>query len=276
MNLHNDKSSFLNSKTKIFPRLTIAVLMIPVFFSGLIVLTITSQGIPYIKEALQSEEVLFSLRTSLCTASISTLLCLLIAIPSAYALSRTEFPFKKIVNLVIELPLSLPNIVLGLSLLIIFSSDTGKLLKEIGFRVIFDVKGIIVAQTVINLPFVIRIIKTEFLSIDARMEFIAGTLGASKWRQFSTITLPMSTNTIISAVIIAWSRALGEFGATMMLVGVTRMKTETLPTSIYLGISSGNNETSMATAMILLIVSCCSLIATSLLNKKSHSRGDVR
>lgn len=280
MNLHNRKNNrntgILRSIPKMFSFFSVAALIIPVVFSGLIVFTIAAEGIPYLKEALQSEEVLFSLRMSLCTASISTLICLLIAIPSAYVLSRIEFPFRRIINLMIELPLSLPNLVVGLSLLLIFSSDIGKLLRDMGFRVIFDVKGIIVAQIAINLPIVIRLIRTVFSSIDIRIEFIAGTLGASKFRQFLTITLPMSTNAIISAVVLAWSRALGEFGATLMLVGVTRMKTETLPSAIYLGISTGSNETSMATAVILLIVSCCSLALTSFLNKKSHSRSEVR
>lgn len=276
MNSHSSRTKILRSISKMFPAFSVAILLIPTALSGLIVFTIVAQGIPHLKEALQSEEVLFSLRTSLCTASISTLICFLIAIPSAYALSRTKFPFRRIINMMIELPLSLPNLVLGFSLLIIFSSDVGKMLRDMGFRVIFDVRGIIIAQIAVNLPFVIRLIKTEFSSVDIRMEFIAGTLGASKWQQFLTITLPMSTNAIISAVILAWSRALGEFGATLMLVGVTRMKTETLPSSIYLGISIGNNETSMATAVILLAVSCCSLTATSILNKKSHSRSEAR
>lgn len=276
MNSLKSKTKILSSISKMFPVFSIAVLIIPTVFFGLIVFTIAAEGIPYLKEAMQSEEVLFSLRMSLCTASISTLICLFIAIPSAYALSRIKFPFRKIINLMIELPLSLPNLVVGLSLLLIFSSEGGKFLRDMGFRVIFDVRGIIVAQIAINLPIVIRLIKTVFSSIDIRMEFIAGTLGASKLQQFLTITLPMSTNAIISAVVLAWSRALGEFGATLMLVGVTRMKTETLPSAIYLGISTGSNETSMSTAVILLIVSCCSLTVTSILNKKSHSRSEVR
>ncbi|HCT65457.1 MAG TPA: nitrogen fixation protein NifC [Lachnospiraceae bacterium] len=276
MNLNNLKNIVLRSIAKAFPYFSIAILIISAAFSGIIVFTIVAEGIPHLKEALHSEEVLFSLRTSLFTTSISTIICLLIAIPSAYALARTKFPFCRIISLIVELPLSLPNLVLGLSLLLIFSSNAGKLLRDMGFRVIFDIRGIIVAQVAVILPFVTKLIKTEFSSIDIRMEFIAGTLGASKCMQFLTISLPLSTNAIISAAILAWSRALGEFGAALMLVGVTRMKTETLPSSIYLGISTGSNETAMATAVILLTVSCCSFVATNLLNKKSLSRSEVR
>ena len=259
----------------LFPLLSIVILILATAFLSLIIITIAVLGIPHLIDSLTSAEVLFSLRLSLVTASISTLICILIAVPSAYALTRTAVPFRKLTNIMIELPHSLPYIVLGLSLLLIFSSDLGKYLRDYGFKVIFDMKGIVFAHITVNLPFMLRLIKTAFNDIDIRMEYIAGTLGASKWQRFSTITLPMSRNTIINAAVLAWSRALGEFGATLMLVGLTRMKTETLPGSIYLSISTGENEPAMATSVILLTVSCCSLIVTSLLNRKTHSRNMV-
>lgn len=263
------------SLSKLFTLISIVVLIIVTAFLSLIILTIVVEGISHLIKAMTSAEVCFSLRLSLITASISTLICILLAVPSSYALTRTTVPFRKLANIMIELPLSLPYIVLGLSLLMLFSSDLGKFLRDIGFKVIFNMKGIVIAHVAVNLPFMIRLIKTAFNEVDIRLEHIAGTLGASKFQRFSTITLPMSRNAIINAAILAWSRALGEFGATLMLVGVTRMKTETLPASIYLSISTGENETAMATAAILLTVSCCSLIVTSFLNRKTHSRNKV-
>jgi molybdate transport system permease protein len=272
MKQDNHKKIVSHLTSKMFSLFSITMLIIAITFLGLIVGTIVFGGIGYLKEALESEEILFSLRTSLLTACISTVICLFIGIPSAYALARTRLPFRRVMNIIIELPLSLPYLVLGLSLLMIFSSEAGKFLRDMGLRVIFDMRGIVVAHIAVNLPFVIRLIRTEFSSIDPRMEFIAATLGASKWQQFKTITLPMSTNTIISAAVLAWSRALGEFGATLMLVGVTRMRTETLPSSIYLSISTGDNKIAMATAVILLTVSCFSLTITNLLNRRSYCR----
>lgn len=135
-----------------------------------------------------------------------------------------------------------------------------------GFKVVFDVKGIVIAQFFVNLPFAIRMVRTAFMQLDERLEVIAGMLGASKWKQLVTIILPMSRNAIISMIVLVWSRAIGEFGATLMLVGITRMKTETLPGSIYLSISTGNTDMAMASATIMLVIAVASLLLTNKLN----------
>ena len=96
---------------------------------------------------------------------------------------------------------------------------------------------------------------------------MAQTLGAMPWDVFRTIIVPMCRNQIISAFVLTWARGMGEFGATLMLVGVTRMKTETLPGSIYLSISTGNTETAMATAMIMLLVSAFTLVVANVLDR---------
>ena len=149
---------------------------------------------------------------------------------------------------------------LGFALLLIFSSPFGKALKEAGFAVVFSPTGIVFAQMIVNLPFAIRMMRTAFGGINPRVEFVAQTLGAMPWDVFRTIIVPMCRNQIISTFVLTWARGMGEFGATLMLVGVTRMKTETLPGSIYLSISTGNTETAMATAMIMLLVSALTLV----------------
>ena len=259
-----------------FEILTVIITFIVIIFTTALILAIVLKGIPYLGVAFYSEEVRFSIRLSLYTASIATLICMLLAIPTAYALTRTVFPFKKICQVIIELPLSMPYLVLGLSLLIIFSSDFGKALKELGFRVVFDKNGIIIAQTVVNLPFAIRFIRTAFEEVDERLEFISGSLGATKWERFITITLPLSRNAIISTIILTWSRALGEFGATLMLVGATRMKTETLTTSIYLNLATGDTGASMASATVILIISLLSLFLTNRIGRKNKQENRMK
>lgn len=118
-----------------------------------------------------------------------------------------------------------------------------------------------------NLPFAIRMVRTAFADVNPRMEFVAKTLGAMPGDVFRTIILPQCRNAIISMFVLTWARGMGEFGATLMLVGVTRMKTETLPGSIYLNISTGNNEAAMATAMIMLLLSAATLVVANLLNR---------
>ncbi|MCI8284701.1 MAG: ABC transporter permease subunit [Firmicutes bacterium] len=234
---------------------------------------IVMRGVPYIGEAFRSEEVRFALGLSLRTSLTSTLICMLTGIPAAYALVKTRFAARHLFSVIIELPLSIPNIMLGLSLLLMFSSGIGRALSEHGFRVIFNVNGIIMAHILVNLPFVIRMIKTAFMNVDPKVEIVAGSLGAGRLRTFFLITLPLAKNAVIGAAILAWSRALGEFGATLMLVGATRMKTETLPTSIYLNMATGDTGPAMACAMILLAISGISLMLANFINGEHKKAG---
>jgi len=260
----------------LFEIITIVITVIVISFTSVLIVAIVLKGLPYLGQAFYSEEVQFAVKMSLFTASISTIICMALAIPTAYALTRTAFPFKKLCQMIIELPLSMPYLVLGLSLLIIFSSDFGKALKELGFKVVFDKNGIIIAQTVVNLPYVVRFIRTAFEEVDERLEFISGSLGATKWERFITITLPLSKNAIITTIILAWSRGLGEFGATLMLVGATRMKTETLTTSVYLNLATGDTGASMASATIILIISLISLFLTNWIGRKNPQESRMK
>jgi molybdate transport system permease protein len=248
----------------------IVVLFIAAFIASAL-LSVVVGGLPFLPAAIASREVRHAVALSVYTASISTFICVLLSIPSAYALTRTAMPMKKLVQVIMELPLSLPYLVLGLCLLIVFSSDFGKILRELGFRVVFDKNGIIMAQVIVNLPFAVRFMRTAMAEVDIRLEFIAGTLGASRWTRFYTILLPQCRQSLIAMAVLVWSRALGEFGATLMLVGVTRMKTETLPASIYLNISTGDNGMAMASAILILLISAVSLTVTTLLGRKNKS-----
>ena len=254
-------------KHDVFSGVSMAVATVVLLFVGSAIVAIVAGGIAHFGEAVTSAEVLFSLRMSVVTSSISTVLCLVLALPTAYALSRTNMPFKRVAEVLMELTLSLPYILLGFALLLIFSSPFGKALKEAGLAVVFEPAGIVFAQLIVNLPFAIRMVRTAFADVSPRMEFVAKTLGATPGDVFRTIILPQCRNALISTFVLTWARGMGEFGATLMLVGVTRMKTETLPGSIYLSISTGNNETAMATAMIMLLLSAATLVVANLLNR---------
>lgn len=260
-------------KNDIFTSVTIAAALLVIFFIGSAVCAVIISGFPCFAETVRSSEIISALRLSFCTASISTVIVMLLSLPTAYALTRTEMPFKRLSGLMIELTLSLPYILLGLSLLIMFSSPAGKWLKAHGFKVVFAPAGIVMAHILVNLPYAIRLIRTAFEASDRRLEFIAQTLGASPWKCFLTILLPLCRGSIVSTFILTWSRALGEFGATLMLVGVTRFKTETLPGSIYLSISTGNNPTAMATAMLMLVISGVTLFLAQSLGRPMEGRG---
>ena len=248
-------------KRDVFSGIAIAVATVALLFVGSAIFAIVAGGITHFGE------VLFSLRMSVVTSTISTALVMVLAMPTAYALSRTNMPCKRVAEVLMELTLSLPYILLGFALLLIFSSPVGKALKEAGFEVVFEPTGIVFAQLIVNLPFAIRMVRTAFSDVNPRMEFVAKTLGATSGDVFRTIILPQCRNSLISTTVLTWARGMGEFGATLMLVGVTRMKTETLPGSIYLSISTGNNDTAMATAMIMLLLSAATLVIANLLNR---------
>ncbi|MGM9608181.1 MAG: ABC transporter permease [Oscillospiraceae bacterium] len=236
------------------------------------VAVIVFRGLQSLPERIMQAETLFALRLSVKSACISTVLCFVLAVPTAYTLTRTNIPGRRVMETVLELTMSLPYIVLGLSLLILFSSPAGKWLKSAGFPVVFSQNGIIMAQLVVNLPFAVKLSSAAFQSADKKLECVAGLLGASPARQFWTILLPLSRHALISAVILVWSRALGEFGATLMLVGVTRMKTETLPASIYLAVSTNDLDGALASAFILLCISALSLALANTLSGTGRER----
>lgn len=267
MNWYN---TFMKGRFSLFEGIAVLILIFVTAFIAVSLLAVIAGGFSVLRESLFSEEVRFSIKLSLLTSFLSTAVCVFLALPCAYMLTRKHFPGRKLVEVIIEVPLSLPYLVLGLCLLILFSSPPGQFLKEAGFRVVFDPKGIVMAQIMVNLPFVIKMITSAFSGVDQRLEFIAGTLGAGKWKRFQTITLGLCRREILSACILAWSRGMGEFGATLMLVGVTRMVTETLPASIYLNISTGDNDMAMASATILIVISLITLLFTGILEKKSE------
>ena len=156
---------------ELFPALTIIIAIVALLFIGSAVIAIVASGITHFHEALTSAEVMFSLRMSVVTSVISTAICLVLALPTAYALSHTNMPCKRIAGIVMELTLSLPYILLGFALLLIFSSPFGKALKDIGFAVVFQPAGIVFAQLIVNLPFAIRMVRTALDEVNPRMDF---------------------------------------------------------------------------------------------------------
>lgn len=217
--------------------------------------------------SLQSAEIQYAILLSLATALISTLLCIGVALPVSYTLSRSRIPGIRIITVLLNLPIALPPIVAGLALLIFFgNTPVGNALSQLGVDVIFTPFGIIVAQFFVNVPSMIRIFKTTFSSISPRYEHVARTLGCSDAGGFWHVLLPMSRRGIIAGTIITWSKAMGEFGAVLMLAGATRMKTETLPIALFLNMSTGDLELAIGAATILIVIAGITLYCFEVLD----------
>ncbi|MBF0407517.1 MAG: ABC transporter permease [Candidatus Riflebacteria bacterium] len=204
-------------------------------------------------QTLTSERVIFSIILSLKAAIISTLLSIALAVPSGYSLSRYEFPGKRIVDTLLEIPLVVTPVALGAMLLIFFQTRTGEYIQSTFLSFVFEFSGIILAQFLTTVGIAIRTMKNTFDSISPRYEMVACTLGATPLRAFTTVTLPMAKTGILAAAILSFAKSIGEFGATVMLAGAMPMKTETLPVSIFMRLGSADIEG--MTLMILILLS---------------------
>ncbi len=226
-------------------------------------------GMAEMGNSLKSPEIWFAIRLSFLTASISTLMCLLLALPIAYGLERFSFRGQHLIGTVFNIPMALPPIVSGLALLLIFgTTEWGRRLAAYGLKFVFTVNGIILAQFFVNISYLIRLLRSSIADINPRYEFVARTLGCSQWQAFRKVVLPLVRNGLLAGVVTTWSRGLGEFGAALMLAGATRMKTELLPISVYLNLSTGDLDLAMAAASILVVFSLLSLLVFEILGGK--------
>ncbi len=233
------------------------------------------RGLSYVPVCLKSEEVQFAIVLSMKTSFISTLICLILALPTSYFLHIKDIPFKKLIVQIINLPMSLPHLVSGIALLLLFGKMGigNEIYKLFKLDFVFTKQGIILAQVFVNLPLTVNILNTVLSESNDKMVFVARTLGCDSWQAFKYITLPNLRMGIISATVMTWSRALGEFGAVAMLAGSTRMKTEIIPTSIYLNMSTGDVDLAVGIAVILIIISLtCMTVFEVVFNREAKGK----
>ncbi len=207
-------------------------------------------------------ELLYALTLSIGTAGASSSLALIISIPISYYLARREFRGKKLVQTLLLLPLALPPVALGILLFIFFTKSPLGVLINNYLSVVFDVKGLVIAQFAVILPISIRVLASVFSSLNPSYENLALVLGFNRLQALLKVILPMIRNPLISTYALLFSRALGEFGASVMLAGATRFKTETIPIALYLAFNSGDLwltssiilASLLASATLLLII----------------------
>ncbi|MBN2534895.1 MAG: ABC transporter permease subunit [Spirochaetales bacterium] len=201
-----------------------------------------------------SEEIRFAITLSLLSSLISTFLCALVALPTAYFVVRKKSFIFQIIDIIIELPVAFPPLVAGVGLLILLGPFLGNYLAMIGLKFVFTFNGIIISQFFVAVPFAIKMMKATFQEIDVRYEIVGRTLMAYPFQTFFRITLPLAKKGIIGMLSLTWARILGEFGATMMLVGATRFKTETLPNALFLNMTDGNLDMVIATSLVFVFI----------------------
>jgi molybdate transport system permease protein len=181
---------------------------------------------------------------SLSVGLASTLLILPFGIATAWLFARKEWPLKSVLETIVLLPLVMPPVSTGLILLKIFGrrSSVGQWLYDRGVEIVFNWKGVLIAMAVMSFPLLVRSVRTSFSEVNPRFEQIAATLGASSLRIFFVITIPLAYKGIIAGAMLAFSRALGEFGATILLAGNIPGKTQTLSLAIYSFVQLGKDS----------------------------------
>ena len=197
-----------------------------------------------------------ALRVSLVTSTLSTLLAIITGTPLAYALARWPFRGRAWMELLIDLPVVLPPAVAGLALLMAFGRRglLGPALELVGVSIPFTTAAVVLAQAFVSAPLYVRSARIGFAGIDVQLEEAAYTEGANQWQLFRFVMLPLAGRALLSGAILAWTRALGEFGATILFAGNLEGRTQTMPLAIYLGFES-DLSLALALSAILLVVS---------------------
>jgi molybdate transport system permease protein len=221
---------------------------------------VSYSGTAVMAEAIRSPQIHAALWLSLWTSGLTVVIGLLFAIPMGYALSRYRFPGHALVDSMVDLPIILPPLVVGLSLLVFFQSPLGSWIEEAGLHFTFERSGIVLCQLLVSASFGIRAVKLTFDGIDPRVEHVAMTLGCTRAGAFFRVALPMARRGIIVGGILIWTRAFGIFGPLMVFVGAVSMRTEVLPTTVYLEQSVGNIEVALAVSILMLVLATAGLV----------------
>lgn len=194
---------------------------------------------------------------SLKIAGIATCIVLVFGIFLARILARNNFPGKRILEAILMLPLVLPPTVVGFGLLYLFGKNgpVGSLLLHLfDYQIVFTWVGAVIAATVVSFPLMYQSASASFQNYDQNIENAALTMGASKFRVFWTISFPLAWPGLLAGLVLTFARALGEFGATLMIAGYIPNQTETIPLAIYFAVESGNTEAAIFWVISIVLI----------------------
>ena len=237
---------------------------VPAALGGLFVIVplaamITKVDWPRFGELISSPSSVAALRLSLQTSTAATAVCVVLGIPMALVLARTQFPGQRLLRSLTLLPLVLPPVVGGIALLYTFGRRglLGQSLQVLGVQIAFTSMAVVLAQTFVSLPFLVVSLEGTLRSVGRRYETVAATLGAGPTRVLRRVTLPLVLPGLASGAVLAFARSLGEFGATLTFAGSLEGVTRTLPLEIYL---QRESDADAAVALSLVLVAVAILV----------------
>ena len=212
--------------------------------------------------ALTAPETLEALKLSLIASLSATAVALVLGVPLAWVYARVSFPGRDLLRALTTLPMVLPPVVGGIALLLAFGRRglLGSWLDStFGITFPFTTIGVVMAETFVAMPFLILTVEAGLRSMDRRYEEAARALGATRWRVFTRVTLPLIGPSLFAGGVLCWARALGEFGATITFAGNFPGVTQTMPLAVYLLLET-NQEASFMLSLVLLLVSLVVLV----------------
>jgi NifC-like ABC-type porter len=247
---------------------------IPLAVSGLLLFCFLAAPLVLLGQNLSGADIAATLRdpqtrtavtTSLGTATVTTLIIAALGIPLAYVLARYRFPGKTLISVFVFLPLVLPPVSAGILLLVLYGpyGTIGQLLSPHGLTFVDSSAGIVLAQVFVSAPFAIVAARSAFEGIEIEYEEAAASMGASVWQSFWHVALPMARRGIIAGLVLSWMRALGEFGATVILA----YHPYSLPVLNYVNLSSTGLTEALPLALIALVIAGVVLVALFLLEQ---------
>lgn len=212
--------------------------------------------------------------STLLWAAIATGLVLIVSIPLAYLLARAEFRGKRLLSTITGLPLVLPPTAVGFLLLELLADDgfLGRDTLGIDLGILLTWKAVVLACAVMSAPLVIRTARVGFEEVDPRLEEMARTLGFSRLRTFHAVTLPLAFRSLAAAAILGFTRAMGEFGATVIIAGNIPGKTQTLASAIYSAQQAGDEPRARALLIVALAVGFLAIFTTEWLTTRAPRR----
>lgn len=215
-----------------------------------------------VADVITDQSVRRALWLSIQTSVLATVFAVLFGVPLAWVLARVSFPFRSLVRALATLSMVLPPVVGGVALFFSFGRRGlfGQYLDDwFGVRLPFTTAGVVVAQTFVSMPFLVLTVESAFRQFDIRYDDVARSLGATRWHAFRRVTLPSIRPAIIAGVVLAWARALGEFGATITFAGNLPGTTQTMPLATYLALETDPGA-ALVLSIVLIVVSFAVLI----------------
>lgn len=207
--------------------------------------------------SLQTQSATSALFLSLETTAVTLGLALVFGTPTAYLLARGNFPGKRLLDSLIDLPIVVPPAVAGVALLLAFGREgwLGPTLNNMGIHLAFSTPAVVMAQLFVSCPFYVRAARAGFVAVDRVLEDASSTLGYGGWGTFRRITVPLALPSLVGGAVLTWARALGEFGATIMFAGNLMGVSQTMPLAVYLSLESGDLDGAVTLSVVLVLVS---------------------